>query len=290
MRKVHDSAVKGFTDSQLYESGRPSYPDDSISKILDIIGESTSSKESNYRIVELGAGTGKFTRSFLLHSLKVGNTKKFKYIATEPSEGFRKSIETSTGQYQFKEQGVLSVLDGTGNCIPSEDSSLDCIIAAQAFHWMATESTLMEAHRALKPGAPLVLIWNTYDYKANLWMRMIDDEILAPAYKVTKAPRQQDLTWANCFQTPQSIGLFSSPIQYWYGRQAHSGPIQNVVSRIMSTSVIAEKPDDEKEAIRKHLDSILSSHPDLAEARSSGVFTIDYVTEIAWTTSLKKLT
>lgn len=281
---VHDSAFKGFTEegSSLYEKSRPSYTNEAIAQIAAIVGMDPQTNKLHH-FLELGSGTGKFTRSFLSFCQRTNLLQHLKYTATEPSDGFRKFIETSTSNYKSAGISSLDILFGIGEHIPSENDSLDCLIAAQAFHWMANEGTLLEANRVLKAKAPLILIWNTYDYDCNKWMRKIDDEILSPAYRLTGAPRQQDRSWTKCFQTTKSLNLFESPIQYWHSRQPHSGPVESVVDRVLSTSVIAEKPEAERKEIEMHVREILRSHPDLADARESGVYTIDYLTEIAWT-------
>ena len=162
---------------------------------------------------------------------------------------------------------------------------------------------MIEMHRVLKPMAPVVLIWNTYDYESNKWMKQIDDEILTPAYRLSGAPRQQDRLWPNCFQTPRqdtptvtsipsssssssSGSLFELPIRFWYGKQPHSMSRDGVVARVMSTSVIFEKSPEEKEAVVRQLAAILDNHPDLRLSRETGVFTFDYITEIAWTRAI----
>jgi ubiquinone/menaquinone biosynthesis C-methylase UbiE len=46
-----------------------------------------------------------------------------------------------------------------GESIESEANSADGVLVAQAFHWMATQTTLKEIHRVLKRNKPLILIW-----------------------------------------------------------------------------------------------------------------------------------
>lgn len=164
---------------------------------------------------------------------------------------------------------------------------------------MATESTVIEMHRVLKPRAPVVLLWNTYDYDSNKWMKQIDDEILSPAYRSSGAPRQQDRLWTNCFESNKgqdtdtasplssSGGLFELPIRFWYGKHPHSMSREGVMARVLSTSVIYEKSPEEKDEITRQLATILDTHPDLRLSRETGVFTVDYITEIAWTRAIE---
>jgi len=120
---VHKSATKGFTieGTNLYESGRPSYTEESIAKIRDIA--ELSSTKSNL-VLELGAGTGKFTSSFLAYSKHHKILPYIRYIATEPSDGFRKLLEDKYINSDYS--GSLEVLNGLGSSIPAESKSLDC--------------------------------------------------------------------------------------------------------------------------------------------------------------------
>jgi SAM-dependent methyltransferase len=47
--------------------------------------------------------------------------------------------------------------------MPFEDSSVDAVTSAQAFHWFATEEALDEIARLLRPGGRLGLVWNSRD-------------------------------------------------------------------------------------------------------------------------------
>ena len=121
--QVHNSASKGFTKegAQLYESGRPSYTDESIQKVIDIAKLNSS---DSHTVLELGAGTGKFTSSFLEVSKKHKILPNLRYIATEPSDGFRKIIEDAFMDSDYS--GLLEVMKGLGSCIPAVSKSLDC--------------------------------------------------------------------------------------------------------------------------------------------------------------------
>jgi SAM-dependent methyltransferase len=286
IKNVHSSAVKGFTadSAELYNAGRPTYPRESLIKMLEVI-KTVKKQDTQLKFLELGAGTGKFTKTFLefcsskeaLQLLPTLNSMV--YTATEPSIGFRSSLSEQI------RHPALDVQSAIGSDIPSNSHSLDAIFVAQAFHWMATEDTLQEVHRVLAPGSPLILVWNTYDYSLD-WQRELDEQVLTPAYNgMPGVPRQQNGKWEECFHSATGKNAFSA-LQKWEGRNVHSGDKQLVVDRIMSTSVIAEKDAKDKEAIERTVRNILDTHPSLKASRESGKFGIAYVTEIAWTTAV----
>lgn len=108
--------------SGLYDRARPSYPAEAHAQILSLLAPNSKS-----RVVELGAGTGLFTRGFVAaaqsaeHSGRVGSV-----LAVEPSEGMREGFEN---KLKDVEQGAIDVkiVDGTFERIPVEDASADLV-------------------------------------------------------------------------------------------------------------------------------------------------------------------
>jgi SAM-dependent methyltransferase len=139
---------RGFANGSLYDEVRPDYPEASIATILAAFGLNRSS-----RVLDLGAGTGIFTRQLQAH---VGEV-----VAVEPSPSMRETMLATT-------LGV-TVLDGRDDAIPLEDASVDAVVVAQAFHWFDAPRALAEIHRVLVPGGGLALIWNERD-ESNDWM------------------------------------------------------------------------------------------------------------------------
>lgn len=276
---VHESAKDGFTASSAasYEKGRPEYTEESLQQLMNVLRVSGNHRltgnSTKYNIVELGAGTGKFTQSFIRH---VGhlNDLQVQYLATEPSEGFRTTLAA-------KKLPNVVVADGTGTNIPvNKAGEVDLVIAAQAFHWMDTVDTLKEIHRVLAPRGTFAMIWNTYDYSFD-WLRQLDRDILTPAYDIDRTPRQQWEEWRKCFFAPETLPLFSA-IHSWYSPYVHTGTRETVLNRIASTSVIAKLPEAEKQKYFTRLNQILDTHPELTTARKTQQFGVPYVTHLAW--------
>ena len=84
--------------SDAYERARPGYNTDSVEFLLGKVGAfKTHSASEPFTIVELGAGTGKFTRAALCVFEK-RSVKNVKIIATEPikemCEKFKETVPT----------------------------------------------------------------------------------------------------------------------------------------------------------------------------------------------------
>lgn len=102
-RRVHDAAARGFEAAAVrYERGRPTYPDDAVAFLTRTleIGERTD-------VVELGAGTGKFTELIVPTGARI--------VAVEPVSAMRQALERNCP--------TVTVLDGVAEEIPLADAS-----------------------------------------------------------------------------------------------------------------------------------------------------------------------
>ncbi|KAI4273278.1 MAG: hypothetical protein LQ337_004748 [Flavoplaca oasis] len=143
-------ASHGFRNASSYDTHRPSYP---LEVVDDLLAHLQVKDVPNARIVDLGAGTGKFTE------LLAARDENYHVVAVEPHEEMRKALSA-------KGLSTVDVLDGYANSMPVESQSVDAVVAAQAFHWFATDDALEEIHRILIPGGNFGMVWNVEDYNA----------------------------------------------------------------------------------------------------------------------------
>lgn len=109
-----------------YRRHRPSYPDALVDWIVAHLPAAA-------RVVDVGAGTGIFSRQLASRGLGV--------TGVEPNDDMRAAAEREGGaRYIAGEAAALS--------LPPE--SADLVVAAQAFHWFALEPTLAEWHRVAR--------------------------------------------------------------------------------------------------------------------------------------------
>ncbi len=130
-----------------YERARPRYPDAGVDWLLP---------EGARTVLDLGAGTGKLTRSLVARGLDV--------IAVEPLAEMRAKLAEALPE--------VRALEGTAEAIPLPDDSVDAITVAQAWHWVDPERAKAEAARVLRPGGTLGLIWNRRDERVD-WVARI---------------------------------------------------------------------------------------------------------------------
>ena len=122
----------------LYDVSRPSYPPEAVRWMLG---------KASLRVVDLGAGTGIFSR--LVASL--GHD----VVAVEPDSGMRARLAAASPG--------ITVLPGSAEAVPLPDSSVDAVVAAQAYHWFDNDEARLEILRLLRPGGVFAPIWNIRD-------------------------------------------------------------------------------------------------------------------------------
>lgn len=247
--QIHQAAAKGFQSAaDSYERGRPDYPEEALSFLMR-----TLNITPGRRFLDLGAGTGKFTKYLLQTSAEV--------IAVEPVEGMRQKLsELYPG---------VSVLSGTAEEIPLPDNSIDGVIVAQAFHWFNGEKALPEIHRILKSGGKLGLIWNARDESVD-WVSKLTD-IIDPHEK--GAPRYKSGAWKKAFEkTP----LFS-PLRLQSFRHLQKGPPEMLEDRITSISFISALDSSSKKKVVEQVRHLLSTHPAL---RGQSTMELPYRTDV----------
>lgn len=134
---------------EAYERARPGYPDAAVDWLVP---------EGARTVLDLGAGTGKLTRSLVARGLDV--------VAIEPLVEMRETLAATVPE--------VRALAGTAEEIPLPDASVDAITVAQAWHWVDPDRATAEAARVLRPGGTLGLIWNRRDDRVDWIVRLTE--------------------------------------------------------------------------------------------------------------------
>jgi SAM-dependent methyltransferase len=246
---VNEFAAQGFqVSTDAYERGRPDYPEEAVSYLTEKLN-----LNENKIVIDLGAGTGKFTRMLQESDARI--------IAIEPVEGMRKKFSSILPEVQ--------ILNGTAEQIPLPDESVDAVVVAQAFHWFQGEAALKEIYRILRPHGKLGLIWNVRDERLD-WISQLTRIIDAHE---RGAPRYKTGEWKKAFMATK---LFSA-LDYADFSHTQTGPVEMVVDRISSTSFIAALPHDEKESVLKQVRVLVKTHP---QTRDSATIQFPYRTDV----------
>lgn len=121
-----------------YERARPSYPGPAVDWLLDGV---------DGPVLDLGAGTGKLTRSVVARGLPT--------TAVDPGPAMLEQLSAALPQ--------VPTLVGTAEDLPLPDDSMAALVAGQAWHWVDESRALPEVRRVLRPGGRIGLIWNIRD-------------------------------------------------------------------------------------------------------------------------------
>ena len=123
---------EGF--SELYNLARPSPP----SSLIDI-AKQVGRFNSNFKVVDLGCGTGLSTFFWAEAAKEV--------IGIDPSEDMLAVANSNSANFSN-----VRFTQGFSHAIPLEDQSTDLVCCSQSLHWMEPASTLSEINRILKKG------------------------------------------------------------------------------------------------------------------------------------------
>jgi SAM-dependent methyltransferase len=232
---VHRAAATGFARSaDAYERGRPDYPASALAPL---------GLRPGLVVLDLAAGTGKLTRPLAASGATV--------IAVEPVAEMRAVLPAS-----------VEALDGTAERIPLDDSSVDLVTVAQAFHWFDGDAALAEIHRVLRPGGRLALLWNR---------RIEDDPVNRAIEEIVEplrgdAPTHRGDTWRAAFERTILFG----PLKEHVFAHEQLLDADGLAARVGSISFIASLPEQDRERV-------IAAARELA---ADGAVTVPYRTEV----------
>jgi ubiquinone/menaquinone biosynthesis C-methylase UbiE len=234
-RLMRAASFAGVADA--YERARPGYPDDAVRWLTG---------ERPCDVLDLGAGTGKLTRSLTA----IGHRVK----AVEPLEPMLEQLREAV-------PGIEAFL-GSAEMIPLEDESVDVVTCAQAFHWFDHEHALPEIARVLRPGGRLALIWNMRDEREP-WVEELSDAMVGRTTFVSGGGAT-DLIDRSALYSPVERAVFD-----------HVQLIDRVALQelVLSRSYCAILPPDERAPILEKVNAIFD------ERSRDGILRLPYVTE-----------
>ncbi|MEM1251536.1 MAG: class I SAM-dependent methyltransferase [Cyanobacteria bacterium P01_H01_bin.21] len=125
-----------------YINYRPDYPDTLFVYLTEQHGLT-----SDHVVADIGSGTGLLTKHFLENGNRV--------YGVEPNTNMRRAAEQ-----MLQPHPRFTSICGQAEATTLPDTSVDWVVAGQAFHWFAPDKTRQEFERILKPKGQIALIWN----------------------------------------------------------------------------------------------------------------------------------
>ncbi|WIA96160.1 class I SAM-dependent methyltransferase [Curtobacterium sp. MCBA15_004] len=221
-----------------YERGRPGYP---AAVAAALVPDGTDT------VVDVGAGTGKFTRTLLGRADHV--------VAVEPDPAMRARL--------VAELPGVRALDGTGEAIPLDDGEADVVTFAQSWHWVDPDPGAAEVARVLRPGGVLGLVWNA----------RVDDR--GWAERIGRLVPQPETR--RSAQGAPVVGPPFGPVEHHEVRWTLDQDRDGFLDAIASRSAVIVLPADERAALLDAVRRVLDDDPETA-GRST--IPVEYVTRV----------
>ncbi|WP_129646959.1 class I SAM-dependent methyltransferase [Peristeroidobacter agariperforans] len=150
-----------FSDRvQAYVRARPRYPKELATLLMDEFALT-----SGAAVADIGSGTGLSSEPFLRAGCLVSGV--------EPDDAMRAAAERELAAYA----GFTSV-KGHAEGTALRASSMDLIVAGQAFHWFEPAKFRIEALRISRTGGCLGLFWNTRQHEVSPFMSEYNETLL----------------------------------------------------------------------------------------------------------------
>ena len=157
------------------------------------------------------------------------------------------------------------------------DESVPVVICAQSFHWFASEKSVAEICRVLKPGGKYGMIWNHRDWSVP-WVSAMQD-IVDPFVRQKDMPADpRELKWV---ESLDNSGKFTSVERDTSLKTFVEGDTDRIVSVIMCISAISQSSEEKRAMVESKIRDILTNHPDL---QGTQVYKLPYITDICWCT------
>jgi ubiquinone/menaquinone biosynthesis C-methylase UbiE len=245
--------VRGFTRASLaYERARPEYPD----QARDFVAR-TFQLGPGKTVVEIGGGTGKWTRQLVRTGAEV--------IVVEPVPAMHRQLRRAV-------PGVR-VLARRGEETRLPSASADLVTVAQAMHWLDGPRALEEFDRILRPGGGVAVIYNE---RRERGVRGPQLRELLDRYRPRHARLYTSGAWKWAFRQSQTfapLSLFRYKNQQVLDREA-------MLDRYRSISFVSALPPRRQRAFFCALARVLDEE---ALRTGSGRYTLHYHGKIFWT-------
>ena len=220
----------------VYERSRPAYPDEAVDWLLP---------PGARHVLDVGAGTGKLTRSLAARGLAV--------TAVEPSDGMRAELARVL-------PGV-TVLAGSAENIPAAAGTADAVLLAQAWHWVQPARAVPEIARVLAPGGRLGLVWNIRDERVD-WVAELTRIIHTDSYT------------DNGSEAPV-VGPPFGPAERFDVEWSMPVTADRLADLVASRSYIITIDPAERDERLRRVRELVATHPDIGGAAE---FPLPYVT------------
>ena len=234
---LHPLAVRFAEVADAYERGRPEYSPAAVGALAAELRIPPGAP-----VLDLAAGTGKFTRALLRAGLDV--------VAVEPHSSLREVLAANVGAERVRA--------GVAESIPLAQGSVVAVTVADAFHWFDQSVALGEIRRVLRPGGGLAVLSTVPDWGGASWAHEVGTLLagLRPEHPHFDGPPWQDAV--------RAAGGWTAPREIRVTTSQPARP-ERIVDHLASMSWIAALPDDQRAETLAQIDALVTAGETPAE-------------------------
>lgn len=243
-------SVERFTSRvETYAKYRPGYP----IEIVDLLKTECGLTPASI-VADIGSGTGKLSEILLAN----GNV----VIGAEPNAAMREVAEKL-----FHDEPLFRSVDGSAEATTLRDTSVDLIVAGQAFHWFDPIKTRTEWIRILKPDGWAVLIWNDRQLQTTPFLSDYEQLLIEFGTDYTEVRHDKGMPAINQFFAGDRFVLKGFPNKQVFDFDGLRG-------RVRSSSYTPEPDHPTFEPMMRQLKDIFDKH------QKNGYVSFDYETKV----------
>jgi len=229
-------SVERFTSRvENYVRYRPGYP----IEILELLKKECR-LTNNSVVADVGSGTGKLSELFLPN----GNV----VIGIEPNLAMRTAADTLMQQYSKFES-----INGKAEATTLPPSSVDFMVAGQAFHWFDPIATRDEWNRVLRPDGWVVLVWNERQVDTTPFLRDYEAFLMIFSTDYSVVRHENAAERINVFFAPARPRTVTFSNTQEFDFEALKG-------RLLSSSYIPEPGHRNFESMIRRLKEVFDKH------------------------------
>lgn len=250
-RQPQDPKFRFSDRAENYRKYRPDYP----AVLYSYLSENAGLRSGDI-ICDLGSGTGILSQLFLNQGHEV--------YGIEPNEEMRKAAEMTLGG-----QRGFHNMNGRAESIPLTDSTIDFVVAGQAFHWFDPYLTKKEIQRILKPGKQVALVWNNRQIELNHFHRDYEELLIRFGIDYVQVSRRWVMTddGLAAWFSPQPMTQVSLP-------NSKQLDLEGLRGALLSASYAPMEGHPNYKPMMEDLDELFSRN------QSNGFVTFQYQTKV----------
>lgn len=245
---AHEVANTGSRRTGVYERTCPSYPLTALAELADALALG-----AGRTVVDLGAGTGLFTRLLALTGARV--------VAVEPVAAMRGRLAELLPS--------VTVADGTAEHTGLPGGSAHAVVAAQVWHRFDRGAALTEVEHVLTAGGGLGLVWNSYDESVP-WVRAYREVLARHTPQVPPA-----CAWRTALESRPGWG----PVREGHFANPHGVSRDAVIDRVLTSRGVRGLDPPDRARVRREVEDVLDGHQ---ETRGRDRIELPYVTDVYW--------